>query len=92
MCHFLSGQLEQSEKAALSVIKETGAYTYWVEKSYILLGDIFVRQKDYFNAKATFESVFKNSETEELKLEAKNKYDAVLEAEKKSSPKSKNNN
>lgn len=92
MCYFLSDQLEQSEKSALSVIKETGAYNYWVEKSYILLGDIFMRQKDYFNAKATYESVFKNSETAELKQEAKKKYDVVLEEEKKSSPKSKNAN
>lgn len=88
-CYFLSGQLEQSEKAALAVIKETGAYDYWVEKSYLMLGDIFMLQKDYFNAKATFESVFKNSAIEELKIEAREKYESALAEEKKSNSKNK---
>lgn len=83
VCHFLSNNLSASEKAAMSVIKETGSYDYWVTKSYILLGDIFMKQKDYFNAKATYESVAKNSSASELKEEAQKKYDAAVVAEKK---------
>ncbi len=81
-CLFSSGNLAAAEKAAMSVIKETGSYDYWVTKSYILLGDIFMKQKDYFNAKATYESVAKNSTITELKEEAQKKYDLAVAAEK----------
>ncbi len=57
----------------MAVIKETGSYDFWVTKSYILLGDIFMQQKDYFNAKATYESVAKNAAIPELKNEAQQK-------------------
>jgi tetratricopeptide (TPR) repeat protein len=84
-CHFVSGNLSAAEKAAMSVIKETGSYDNWVTRSYILLGDIFMKQKDYFNAKATFESVARNAAIPELKLEAQQKFDAAVAEEKKSS-------
>ena len=86
---FQINDLNLAEKAALAVIKETGSYDHWVTKSYILLGDIFMKQKDYFNAKATFESVFKNSAIEELKTEAREKYESALAEEKKSNSKNK---
>ncbi|MBU3714965.1 MAG: tetratricopeptide repeat protein, partial [Ferruginibacter sp.] len=82
-CHFSSGNLTAAEKSAMSVIKETGSYDYWVTKSYILIGDIFMKQKDYFNAKATYESVAKNAVIVELKEEASKKYQEALIAEKK---------
>lgn len=81
-CHFTSNNLSAAEKAALLVIKETGSYDNWVTKSYILLGDIFMQQKDYFNAKATYESVAKNAIIPELKQEAQQKLDKAIEEEK----------
>jgi tetratricopeptide (TPR) repeat protein len=84
-CYFTQNSLPAAEKAALSTIKETGSYDEWVTRSYILLGDIFMQQKDYFNAKATFESVAKNAAITELKNEAQQKYDAAAAAEKASS-------
>jgi len=81
-CQFSVGSLSAAEKSALAVIKETGSYDNWVTKSYILLGDIFMQQKDYFNAKATYESVAKNSVIPELKNEAQQKLDRAIEAEK----------
>jgi TolA-binding protein len=84
-CYFTQNSLPAAEKAALSTIKETGSYDEWVTRSYILLGDIFMQQKDYFNAKATFESVAKNAAIAELKNEAQQKYDAAAAAEKASS-------
>ena len=69
----------------MAVIKETGSYDLWVTKSYILLGDIFMKQKDYFNAKATYESVAKNAAIAELKNEAQQKLDAATAEEKQNS-------
>ena len=84
-CHFILGNLAIAEKAAMAAIKETGSYDYWVTRSYILLGDIFMQQKDYFNAKATYESVAKNSVIPELKNEAQQKLDNAIAVEKTNS-------
>jgi len=80
-CLFSQNNLAAAEKAALATIKETG-YDEWVTKSYILLGDIFMQQKDYFNAKATYESIAKNASIESLKKEAQTKLDKAVAEEK----------
>lgn len=79
------GRLSDAEKAAFEVINKSGSYEFWVTKAYILLGDVYFKQKDYFNAKATFQSVVENSLNMELKSEAQKKLDAVIEEEGKSS-------
>lgn len=83
--YYSQNNLNVAEKYAMSVIKETGSYDNWVTKSYILLGDIFMKQKDYFNAKATYESVANNADIEALKIEARQKLEAAKAEEKKSS-------
>jgi tetratricopeptide (TPR) repeat protein len=82
VCHYSTGNFTAAEKAAMSVIRETGSYDNWVTRSYILLGDIFMQQKDYFNAKATYESVARNAAIPELRTEAQTKLDAAIAAEK----------
>ncbi len=84
-CHFTQNNFAVAEKAALATIKETGSYDEWVTKSYILLGDIFMQQKDYFNAKATYESVAKNASIPALKTLAQQKLDAAIATEKQNS-------
>jgi TolA-binding protein len=81
-CLLSQNNLTGAEKAAMAVIKETGSYDLWVTKSYILLGDVFLLQKDYFNAKATYESVAKNATIEVLRVEAQQKLDKAIAEEK----------
>jgi TolA-binding protein len=71
-------KLAEAEKAAFEVIKKMGSYDHWVTRSYILLGDVFVQQKDWFNAEATFKSIVENAAIAELKTEAQQKLDKVL--------------
>ena len=78
-------RLEDAEKAAFETINKSGSYDYWVTRSYILLGDVFYKQKDYFNAKATFQSVVENTINTELKKEAQEKLEMVIQAEAKES-------
>lgn len=82
---FMVDRMSDAEKAAFEVINKSGSYDYWVTKAYILLGDIYFKQKDYFNAKATFQSVAGNSLNAELKAEAQTKLDKVIEAESSNS-------
>lgn len=84
-CWFAVNRLGDAEKAAFETINKSGSYDFWVTKAYILLGDIYFRQKDYFNAKATYQSVVNNSIDLELKNEAQTKLNKVLEEEKNNS-------
>lgn len=81
-CNFALSNYAAAEKAALVAIKETSAYDEWVTQSYILLGDIFMKQKDYFNAKATYESVVVNTTLPNLKIIAQQKLEAATAEEK----------
>lgn len=84
-CWFSVNKLTDAEKAAFETINKSGSYDYWVTKAYILLGDIYFTQKDYFNAKATFQSIVDNTINAELKSEAQAKLARVVEEEGKSS-------
>ncbi len=79
------GKLKEAEEMAGETIKKSAGQDFWIVKSYILLSDILTRQKDYFNAKATLQSVVKNTKIPELKEEATRKLDKVKELEKNAS-------
>ena len=84
-CLFQAGQLKDAEKAAFEVINKSGSYEDWVTRSYLLLGDIYFSEKDYFNAKATYQSIIENAKIEDLRLRAQQKLAQVTEEEKKGS-------
>jgi TolA-binding protein len=80
-CFFAQNKLKDAEKAAFEVIKKSGSYEEWVTRSYILLGDIYYKEKDYFNAKATYKSVVDNAKIESLRQEAERKLKDVTAEE-----------
>jgi tetratricopeptide (TPR) repeat protein len=84
-CWFELNKLSDAEKAAFEVINKSGSYDYWITKAYILLGDVYYKQKDYFNAKATFQSVVDNTIDPTLKSEAQAKLSRVTDEEAKGS-------
>lgn len=75
---FLQNRNSDAEKAAFDVIKKAGSYEFWVTRSYLLLGDIYFKDKDLFNAEATFKSVSENTTISELKNEAITKLASVI--------------
>ena len=74
-------RLPEAEKASFEVINKAGSYDYWITKAYILLGDVYYKEQDYFNAEATLKSVSENAADETLRKEAQDKL-AVVVAEK----------
>ncbi|MFN6335537.1 MAG: tetratricopeptide repeat protein [Sphingobacteriales bacterium] len=80
--YFSLNDLKTAEKAAFETINKSGSYDYWITKAYLLLGDVFIKQKDIFNAKATLQSVADNSEIPELKKEAESKLAQIAYNEK----------
>jgi tetratricopeptide (TPR) repeat protein len=73
LCWYQINKLGEAEKEANKTIAAAGANTYWIVKTYLLLADILVKQKDYFNAKATLQSIIKNAKFSDLKQEAQDK-------------------
>ena len=84
-CWLELNKLSDAEKSAFEVINKSGSYDFWVTKAYILLGDVYFRQKDYFNAKATFQSIVDNTIEPNLKAEAQTKLDQVVAEESRNS-------
>jgi TolA-binding protein len=73
VCLYEQAKYIEAEKSAFEVVQKSGSYASWVERSYILLGDIYLKQQDYFNAKATYKSVAENATIPEIKKEATEK-------------------
>jgi TolA-binding protein len=84
-CQFNQDRLKEAEKSAFEVIHKSGSYEYWVTKAYLLLGDVYLKEKDYFNAKATFQSLVENAKIEELRVQAEQRLDQVKQEESKNS-------
>ncbi|PUZ27242.1 Tetratricopeptide repeat-containing protein [Chitinophaga costaii] len=82
VCLLAQQKLDDAEKAGFDVIKNTPSYDRWVAKAYILLGDVYTAEKDYFNAKATYQSMADNCPIPELKQEAREKLNKVEATEK----------
>lgn len=78
-------KLKEAEAAANTSIKKAAGNDYWIVKSYLLISDVLVKQKDYFNAKATLQSIVKNAKSEELKKDAMVKLEEVKTMEKQQS-------
>jgi TolA-binding protein len=84
-CLFAQNQLKDAEKASFEVINKSGSYEEWVTKAYLLLGDIYFKEKDFFNARATYQSVVENTKMDDLRAMAKQKLEQVDAEEKKTS-------
>lgn len=71
-------KLNEAEQAGFEVIKKFGSYDFWVTRSYILIGDVYFKQNDLFNAEATYKSVADNATIPELQKEAADKLARVI--------------
>ena len=53
---FEKGDMDKTEKAIFAY-SEREPQAYWLAKAFILLGDVYVRKGDNFQARATYQSV-----------------------------------
>ncbi|MES2560287.1 MAG: tetratricopeptide repeat protein [Bacteroidota bacterium] len=73
--------LKKSKKTIFELADNYSAYEYWVAKGYILLSDIYVIEKDLFQAKATLQSIIENYEGADLKQVAIDKMKSIIDEE-----------
>jgi tetratricopeptide (TPR) repeat protein len=78
---FAKGNMEAAEKKIFEIITNI-SHDYWMAKSYILLGDIYVQKGNTFQAKYTYQSIIENYDgDDDLKQTATDKYNKILESE-----------
>jgi tetratricopeptide (TPR) repeat protein len=74
--------LETAEKKIFEVLANI-FHDYWLAKSYILLGDIYLDKGNSFQAKHTYSSIIENYDgDDDLKQIATGKYNKIIEKEK----------
>lgn len=61
LLYFYQHKYNLAEKFAFEMIQKQASYDFWVTKTYILLGDIYLAQNDTFNATATYKSIAENA-------------------------------
>lgn len=91
LIRFSKKDFKNSQKAIMELSEDFSAYEYWVANGFILLADIYTSQKDFFQAKATLQSVIDEYQGEDLKSIAIEKLKAIeaLEPTKKDANKNK---
>jgi tetratricopeptide (TPR) repeat protein len=79
---FKAGDLKKAETLCFEFIGTYPSYAEWMVRTYMLLSDIYVAQQQYFQAKATLQSVLDNFDSKDsLYKEAEQKYNKILEME-----------
>ena len=79
---YKGGDLDKAEKQIFNMLVNI-TDDYWLAKSYILLGDIYLDKGNSFQAKHTYLSIMENYDGEELKNEATLKYQKIIDQENK---------
>ncbi|MCB0790603.1 MAG: tetratricopeptide repeat protein [Flavobacteriales bacterium] len=78
---FLQERYRDAEKEVFGLVQAYPAYDHWKARSFILLGDVYVRLDDRFQAKATLQSVVDHCTEPDLVQQARSRLDTILASE-----------
>lgn len=81
---FDSGKLDEAEQEVFALSKSGIPHQYWMAKSFIILGDVYVKRNDIFQAKATYESILDryNVDSDGIIAEVAHKMQRIMAEEK----------
>ncbi len=71
--NFDEGKDKEAENQVYELSEQYPDFEYWVAKGFILLSDIYVKRKNYFQARETLKSIINNYSGEDLKEVARTK-------------------
>ncbi len=82
--YFMDEQYDMAENEVFDFTTQNTSQEYWLAKSFILLGDVYLAKKDDFQAKHTYKSVIDNygNTNDDILPTAKKKYNDIVEKEK----------
>jgi tetratricopeptide (TPR) repeat protein len=64
---FMNKDYKGCKKTVMEMNDQYASYDNWTAKAFIILGDSYVAQSDYFQARATYQSIADNSDDAEIK-------------------------
>ncbi|MDZ4666588.1 MAG: tetratricopeptide repeat protein [bacterium] len=78
-------EYKAAQKTIFEINDKFSAFDQWVAKGFVLLADTYISQKDYFQAKATLQSLIENYEGKDILDQCKTKLTeiAALEEDQK---------
>jgi TolA-binding protein len=74
-------KLEEAENHVFELVKNFGSYEYWKVEGFMLLAEVYIVRKDYFQARATLQSVADNVEDQSVVNRAKARLKDIENAE-----------
>ncbi len=78
---YVQKNFKRSEELIFDYSSKMSSHDYWLAKSYILLADNYTVVGNLFQAKLTLQSILDNYKGEELRQEARQKLNAILDKE-----------
>ncbi|MCB9169937.1 MAG: tetratricopeptide repeat protein [Flavobacteriales bacterium] len=78
---FLQEKYRDAEKEVFGLVQDFPAYDHWKARAFILLGDVYVRLDDRFQAKATLQSVVDHCSEPDLVAQARARLDTITASE-----------
>lgn len=78
---YLSKEYDSSNEALYIVTQKYGNYTEWLDKSFLLIADNFTGKEEYFQARATLESIIENTTSKITKSKALQRLDNLTRLE-----------
>ena len=78
------GLYVESNEELYKIPERFGGYTEWLDKAFLLVADNFVAMEEYFQAKATLQSIIENSGSELTVTRAQSRLETVNQLEEDS--------
>ncbi|MAO72177.1 MAG: hypothetical protein CMD02_06720 [Flavobacteriales bacterium] len=79
---FLNEDFTKTEELIFQLAEEYSS-NHWIAKGFVLLADIYVKQDNSYQAKATLESIIENHDDVDVVNEAKLKWEKIVERDQK---------
>ena len=78
---YLTKEYDASNEALYIVTQKYGNYSEWLDKSFLLIADNFTGKGEYFQARATLESIIENTTSKITKSKAQQSLDNLTKLE-----------
>jgi tetratricopeptide (TPR) repeat protein len=82
--YYMQDSLDKCKKSIGQFSNQFSGFDYWLDKTFILLADYYLKKGDVFQAKATLNSILEGSKDEEIRTIARQKLEALEPAKKQS--------
>ena len=77
----LQKQYDASNEELYKVAEKYANYSEWLDKAFLLVADNFIGKGEYFQAKATLQSIIDNTTSDLTRSKAKNRLDWLIKKE-----------